>query len=297
MYKVTVPATSGNIGVGFDTAGLAVDIFNYVEFEKRPSGLHIEAPGAAFPVPKDGRNLIFRAAKKTAETLGKPLPGIYMKQYGKIPHTRGLGSSAACIVAGILMAETLLETPLSKSQRLEIATVMEGHPDNAAPAIYGGVCISVKDQGKILTTPISVKEDLMVAVMIPDFTLSTKRAREVLPSSVSIPDAVSNIGRMGIFVSALYSGDYSRLQAALDDKLHQPYRKPLVKNFDAVVRAALDCGAYGACLSGAGPTILAFVPKKDGLLPLLQKRLQTIQGGWKVILTPFNQKGAFVETL
>lgn len=297
MFRVTVPATSGNIGIGFDTAGLAVDIFNYVDFEARPSGLVIETPGAAFAVPRDGRNLIYRAAKKAAQTIGKPLPGLYMKQYGNIPHTRGLGSSAACIVAGIMIAEILLGHPLSQSERLEIATVMEGHPDNAAPAIYGGVCISVQDGRQIITSPIAVKNDLMVAVLVPDFTLSTRRAREVLPKAVSVPDAVHNIGRMGLFVSALYSGDYSLLRVALDDRLHQPYRKGLIQNFDRVVQAALSAGAYGACLSGAGPTILAFAPDDSAFLPRLEERLQGIGGGWKPLLVPFNQRGAFVQAL
>lgn len=296
MYRVSIPATSGNMGVGFDSTGLAIDLFNTIEFKALPSGLVIEAPDAPFPVPLDGRNLVYRAAKETASYLKQPLPGLFMRQYSSIPHTRGLGSSAACIVGGILIADTLLDASLSKQQMLEIATKMEGHPDNAAPALYGGVCISVKCDDGYLSQPITLAPGLGVAAIVPSFTLSTKKAREVLPRQVSVTDAVSNIGRMGLLVSALQNGDFSLLHTALDDRLHQPYRKSLIEGYSQVEDAAYRAGAYGVCLSGAGPTLLAFFPlDKEDFASLLEQHLSSIPGNWKPMVTQFNQGGAFVE--
>lgn len=296
MYKVTVPATCANIGVGFDSTGLAVDLHNAVEFEAIESGLIIEADNKNFNVPKDKSNLIYKSAVQCADTLGKKLPGLHMKQIDKIPHTRGLGSSSACIVAGLLIATTLLGENLGKQELLAIANEIEGHPDNVAPAIYGGVCISVMEEGKLVSHPIPVKDDICVAAIVPDFTLSTKKAREVLPKSVSMADAISNTARCGLLVSALYSGDYSLIDAALADRLHQPYRKTLITGYDEVREAAKKAGAYGSCISGAGPTMLAFFSNKDKELSAkLEANLKGIEGGWTPMVMNFDTKGAFVE--
>lgn len=298
MYRVHIPASSGNMCVGFDSTGLALQIYNSIDFEARKSGLVIEMDAPAPFIPTDGRNLIVRAARRAADCMGKRLPGLYLKQYNRIPHTRGLGSSAACIVGGILLADTLLGAGWSRERVLSLASEMEGHPDNVAPAIYGGVCISAKAEDGYLVRPVPVGEDLAVCVAIPSFTLSTRKAREVLPASVPMKDAVSNIANMGLLVASLYERDYTHLGAALHDRLHEPYRKTLIQGFDDVIQAAYDLGAYGACLSGAGPTILIFLPAgKQDFERQLQEKLRSIPGGWKAVLTDFDRRGAFVETL
>ncbi len=298
MWKVSIPASSGNIGVGFDCAGLAIALYNAIDFEERESGLVIEQSVPAPYIPCNEKNMIFQAAKYAADKLGKKLPGLYLKQYNGIPHTRGMGSSAACSVGGILIADTVLGSKLSKDEVLEIATELEGHPDNAAPAIFGGACVSAKHSGKILTRPIPIHEDLALCLAIPSFTLSTKKARGVLPSQISVADAISNISGMGLLISAFYSGDYSSLRVALNDRLHQPYRKNLIAHFDDVIQAFYDSGAYGACLSGAGPTILAFVDKADEQLAArVAQKTKAFSGNWNILSSDFDRRGAFVEKL
>ena len=295
--KVHIPATSANMGVGFDAAGLALGIYNTIVFERRPSGLEIEAVHPKFRAPRDERNLIYRAAKFAADALGAALPGLYLRQDDHIPHTRGLGSSAACIVGGIMLADQLLEAHLTQDQILALATQMEGHPDNAAPAIFGGVCVSVRcADGGICTQHIPVRDDLGVVALVPDFTLSTRRAREVLPETVSRADAVANTSRMGLLVSLLYTGKYDLLQEALADRLHQPYRKALIPQYDAVASAAQKAGAYGVCLSGAGPTMLVFYPAQDAAFAeRLSRALSGIEGGWQPVFTHIDQRGAYIE--
>lgn len=298
MWKVNIPASSGNIGVGFDCAGLAIAVYNAIDFEARESGLVIEQSVPAPYIPCNENNMIFQAAKFAADKLGKKLPGLYLKQYNAIPHTRGMGSSAACSVGGILIADTVLRANLSKEEVLELATELEGHPDNAAPAIFGGACVSAKRPSGIVTRPIPIREDLALCLAIPSFTLSTKKARGVLPKQISVSDAICNISGMGLLISAFYSGDYSALRIALDDKLHQPYRKGLISHFDQVLDAFYAAGAYGACLSGAGPTILAFVDKADkGLAQRVASKTKNFPGGWKIVASDFDRKGAIVQKL
>ncbi len=298
MWKASIPASSGNMGVGFDCAGLAIAIHNCIDFEARESGLIIEQNEPTPYIPCNEKNMIFRAAKYTADKLGRELPGLYLKQYNAIPYTRGMGSSAACSVGGILIANTVLNAKLNKDEILEIATELEGHPDNAAPAIFGGACVSAKHAGGILTRFIPIREDLALCLAIPAFTLSTKKARSVLPKQVSTADAVSNISRMGLLISSLYSGDYSALRIALDDKLHQPYRKNLISHFDDVVRAFYDCGAYGACLSGAGPTILAFINRADrGFAERVAQKVKSLPERWEIISSDFDRSGATVQEI
>ena len=298
MYSVKIPATSANMGVGFDSTGLAIELYNTIHFFEIEEPLIIETDKESPNVPKDKRNLIYRAAKYTAEKYGKKLPGLYMKQFYEIPSTRGLGSSAACIVGGICIADTLLGLGLERMEMLNIATDLEGHPDNVAPAIFGGVCISAVDDGKIVSHPIPIRDDLAVAVLIPSFTLSTKKARSVLPEQVSMADAINNISREGLLISALYSGNYELLSTALQDRLHQPYRKRLIAGYDKVTGICGECGAYASCISGAGPTILSFFPAAmEDTEALLNSRLAEIAGGWRAIVAPFDRQGFTVKTL
>ncbi len=299
MVKVHIPASSANIGVGFDVAGLSLSLFNTIDFSVSQGPLIIEQVTPNDAIPCDATNLVYVAAVKTAEILGKKLPPLHLRQYNRIPMASGLGSSAACIVGGILIADNVLQADLSKKEMLEIATALEGHPDNAAPVLYGGFCISRKNGNAMFTHRIPLKEDLAVCIAVPKLSLKTKDSRKVLPALLPMVDAVNNIACMALLISALYSGEYTLLDQALEDRLHQPYRKHFIPGFDDIVQAARRLGAYGACLSGAGPSMITFVNKKKlaDFTRLFGDALKGIPGEWRVIPVELDKTGAYIENV
>ena len=259
--KVRVPATTSNLGPAFDAAGLALSLYNELTVEwHKESGdpiFEIEGEGAD-SLPKTSENLIFRAAQTVlAGRSGR----LVFKSLNRIPTARGLGSSAAAAVAGLLAANALLgKEALSQGDLLEYAATLEGHPDNAAPALLGGLVGSVKTRAKSLAYRLDPHPDLRAVVCIPSFELATATARAVLPKTYLREDAVDNVARAFVLGSALEKGHWDRLAVAMEDRFHQPYRSPLVKGMSAVIKAAQQAGACGAALSGAGPTIVALGP-------------------------------------
>lgn len=257
---VQVPATTANLGPGFDCLGLALDLHNTVEVE--PAGdspcIAVVGEGAEI-IPRDARNLVYRAIESVFRTVGRPAPGLRITLINWIPLMSGLGSSSAAIVAGVVAANALVDAPLSRAELLRLAVDLEGHPDNVAPALLGGlVIVALGETGPIyrrLEVP-----PLPVVVAVPDFRVATATARAALPDKVPLVDAVFNIGRTALVVQALMSGDYMLLERTMHDRLHQPYRAPLVPGFDEVVEAARGAGASGVALSGAGPSVVAFAP-------------------------------------
>ena len=193
---------------------------------------------------------------------GDKFKGAILKMNNHVPMSRGLGSSAAAIVAGLVAANEIIGTPFAKKDILKFATEIEGHPDNVAPAIYGGFTISTVDRGRVQTFSFLPKIKLKLIVAVPNFPLSTRIARQVLPRSVSIKDAVFNIGRASMLVAALMQGKENFLTTAFDDALHQPYRTKLIPGMQEVFQAAKKAGALGVCLSGAGPCLIAFSSTK-----------------------------------
>ena len=252
MIKVTVPATSANVGAGFDSLGLSVSMHNVFTFEEC-EGIQISSVDGTH-VPAGSNNLVYRSARVVYDQLGIPLRGLRITQRNDIPMARGLGSSSACIVAGILGANALLGDKLTKRQMLTLATAIEGHPDNVAPAMLGGFVTSVIDEGQVY----SVKKDI-----VPDFRLLTSKARAALPQMVSHKDAIYNLSRAALATAAFCDGDYALLGVATKDSLHQQYRLPLIQGGDDVFELALDLGALAVYISGAGPTIMAVVHKDD----------------------------------
>lgn len=258
--RVRVPGTTANCGPGFDAVGIACSIYNDMELTLAESGeLRINAYGEGCgAIPEDERNIVFQAVRKVMERINVDYKGILITLHNRIPLARGLGSSAAAIVAGLIAANEALGRKLSKEDLLNMATELEGHPDNVAPAIYGGVCLSVMEQEKTKTLRFLPDQRLTMVVAVPDFTLSTKVSRHVLPKTVSIQDAVFNISRASLFVGSLACNDLSFLKYALEDRLHQPYREKLIPGMKQVLQAAKDKGALGGAISGAGPTLIAF---------------------------------------
>lgn len=261
MIQVSVPATSANVGAGFDSLGLAVSLYNVFTFEEA-EGIHITSVDGTH-VPAGSNNLVYRSARVVYDQLGIPLHGLRITQRNDIPMARGLGSSSACIVAGILGANALLGDKLTKRQMLTLATAIEGHPDNVAPAMLGGFVTSVIDEGQVYSVKKDIDPELAFAAFVPDFRLLTAKARAALPQMVSHKDAVYNLSRAALATAAFCDGDYGLLGVATKDVLHQQYRLPLIQGGDEVFELAMDLGAMAAYISGAGPTIMAVVHRDD----------------------------------
>lgn len=261
VLKVCVPATSANLGAGFDCAGIALDLVNELYFwtdkadsDKFPANL----------VKLQKGSLAHQGFYLVAKSTGKQIPSdLHIAIAAKVPRSRGLGSSATLTVAGIVAANVLLQANLSDEEIITLATQLEGHPDNAAPAYLGGLVVSISAEKRIKYQRIEPQATLRVTVAVPDFELATSAARKVLPAQVSRQDAVFNTGHFGLFMAAILTGNYQLLGVAMEDRLHQPYRMPLVPGLQEVMAAALARGALGSCLSGAGPTVLAFCNGND----------------------------------
>ena len=232
MVTVTVPATSANVGAGFDSLGLALSMHNVFTFEESRR-IEISSLDGTH-IPSGPNNLVFRSARAVYDQLGIPLKGLRITQRNDIPMARGLGSSSACIVAGLLGANALLGSPLTQRQMLTLATAIEGHPDNVAPAMLGGFVTSVYDEGLVYTVKKDIDPDLAFAAFVPDFRLLTAKARAALPEMVSHKDAVYNLSRAALATAAFCDGDYALLGVATKDALHQRYRLPLIHGGDEV---------------------------------------------------------------
>ena len=249
------------MGAGFDSLGLAVSLHNVFTFEEA-EGIQISSVDGTH-VPAGSNNLVYRSARVVYDQLGIPLRGLRITQRNDIPMARGLGSSSACIVAGILGANALLGGRLTKRQMLTLATAIEGHPDNVAPAMLGGFVTSVIDEGQVYSVKKDIDPELAFAAFVPDFRLPTAKARAALPQMVSHKDAVYNLSRAALATAAFCDGDYALLGVATKDVLHQQYRLPLIQGGDEIFELALDLGAMAAYISGAGPTIMAVVHRDD----------------------------------
>lgn len=260
IAKVRVPGTTANCGPGFDTVGIACTIYNELELNLSEKGtliIEVEGEGKEY-ISTDENNIIYQAIQAVLDKVGKPYQGIHLKLYNKIPLARGLGSSAAAIVGGLIAANQATGNTLSQDDIFAMATTIEGHPDNVAPAIFGGITISVMQGNQPVSLRFIPEKSLRMVVTIPDFNLSTHAARQVLPSAISITDAVFNISRVALLVGALCKGEFQHLKSALEDKIHQPYRKQLIPGMQQVFDAAVAKGAFGAAISGAGPCLIAF---------------------------------------
>lgn len=302
MIKVRVPATSANLGPGFDCLGLAVGMYNYVYVEETDNGLLIEInDDSSDYLPTDERNLVYCAMKTVYDKMHVKPKGLHIVLENNVPVTRGLGSSSAGIVGGLVAANELIKAGLSKQQLVEIAAEIEGHPDNVAPAVMGGLTVNVMNKGKskgkskINTVKVELPEDLRFAAFIPDFFLSTKKSRQVLPRTVLLRDAVFNTSRSALLVSSIMTGNYQNLRTAVDDRLHQRFRKRFIPHIDDVFKQAYRAGALGVYLSGAGPTVIAVVKSDNDkferrMRGYLNKKLKN----WQLFMLNADNSGAAV---
>ena len=265
--RVRVPGTSANCGPGFDSIGVACTIYNDLELTlKGEEGLVIEIEGeGAANIPADEHNIVLRAIRTILKRAHREdeVKGFHIRMTNHIPLSRGLGSSAAAIVAGLKAANALLGNRFSRRELLQMATNIEGHPDNVAPAIFGGFTISVVTRGRVECFSLMPRMPLKLVVAVPEFPLSTRLARSVLPEQVKMKDAVFNVSRAALLVAALTKGQPRFLRNAFADALHQPYREKLIPGMKDVFRAACRAGALGASLSGAGPCLIAYTLENE----------------------------------
>ncbi|MDP5339522.1 MAG: homoserine kinase, partial [Nodularia sp. (in: cyanobacteria)] len=258
---VTVPATTANLGPGFDCIGAALTLYNKFKFTRLDEGgLIIDVTGAeAERVQTDESNLLYQAFVKLYQYIGQTPPSVKMEIQLGVPLARGLGSSATAIVGGLVGANQLAGEPLTQLQVMELAIAMEGHPDNVVPALLGGCRLAATSADNWEICDIPWDKNIVPVLAIPDFELSTSEARQVLPTQVSRADAIFNTAHLGLLLRGLQTGKGEWLSTALQDRLHQPYRQALIPGYDAVNAAAMKAGAYGMVISGAGPTLLALV--------------------------------------
>ena len=278
MIIIKVPASTANLGAGFDCLGLAFNLFNIFEVKEISHGLEIEGCLEEY---KNENNLVFRAMKKCFKKIGYKYKGIYINMHCEIPLSSGLGSSSACILGGIIGANEIAGNILSKNEILNLATSMEGHPDNITAAFLGGLTVSLyKDT--VYYEKFIIPKGLKFYALVPNFSLSTNTSRSILPAQIPFKDAVSNIGSCALLLSSLANGNFELLRAC-DDKMHEPYRISLIPNFINIKTVALKNDALGVFLSGAGPTIMVLANESNQLLPKeILSYLNTLTINWTV---------------
>lgn len=290
-----VPATTSNLGPGFDALGMALSLYNELELEWRPGDapavVEIEGEGAS-TLPKDESNEIVRVLRECAGLWGS----IRLSARNRIPIARGLGSSAAARLGALLAARASFGE-VSRPEDdliLDRACALEGHPDNVVPALLGGVRLSLRDGDRLVHVKLREPKDLAVVVCVPDFELSTEKARKVLPEKVARADAVFTSARVGLLVYAFENRRWPLLKTAMQDVLHQPYRRPLVPGLRHVIEGAEAAGAYGAALSGAGPSVLAFSPpaKAQRVGRAMQKAFLKWRAESRILVLDVDTKGA-----
>ncbi len=297
IIHVRVPATTANLGPGFDALGLALDLWNEAKFlqtDDRKIIITIAGEGKE-TLPTDERNAILSAALQLYALVGKTPDGLTIHCLNRIPPLSGMGSSSAAMLTGLLGANALLGEPFSRQEILTMATQNEGHPDNVVPAMLGGLVASVIADGQIVTRKLLVSP-MAITVVMPDFYFPTQTARELLPEYILRQDAIFNLSRVVLVIKALESGDLTLLGKVMDDALHQPYRLPLIPGAQEAIKAAKGAGARAVALSGAGPSLIAFSgqPAEAGIGAAMQQAFE--QAGVRARVFPLNisQSGASV---
>lgn len=257
--RVTVPSSTANLGPGFDTLGMALQLYSVVEMQVSEQTT-IELIGKELQgTPTDKSNLLYVIAAELFQQAGLAVPELHIRASSEAPLTRGLGSSAAAIVGALVAANHLAGEPFTRDQLFAMAVKKEGHPDNVGPSFFGGIIVATmpeKEDQPIPYIRLAPPAAMRALVVIPDYALSTEKARNALPQVYSKQDVIYNVGHSSLLVAALVQGRLDLLGQAMGDRLHQPYRAPLVPGLEEILAAATDNGAVGAALSGAGPTIL-----------------------------------------
>lgn len=292
MFEIRVPATSANMGPGFDALGIAFKLYNSFTFEEIESGVEIFGCDKEFC---NENNLVYEVMVKTFEKLNVKLKGIRITFNSKIPMSGGLGSSATCILAGIVAANKLCGNKMSKEEVLEFACDIEGHPDNITPAYYGGMATAIMEDNKVIFNEIDINKDIKFCALIPNLQLSTKKSRAVLPTEIPFKNAVYNVGRVALLISSLIKGNEVGIKAGCKDILHQQYRGALIENYDEIVEFVEKSSALGCFLSGAGPTIMTMYKNDDiAYKNEINNFLTKLTVKWNAIFLEVDREGLIV---
>lgn len=292
--KFRIPATSANIGSGFDALGIALSMYNEVDIEESDSLQITSLDDVAVPTGED--NLIYISACRLYKECGKPVPkGLKIAQSNVIPMTRGLGSSSACVAAGLLGANYLLGKPLSREELVNIACTIEGHPDNTTPALLGGLTSAAVENGRVYAVTLHVADKFRFAAFIPDFELKTSVARSILPQTVSREDAVYNLSRSALMAGSLATGNVENLRIAVQDRLHQPYRIGLIPGAQKIFALSYEFGSYATYISGAGPTVMSIISRRheEEFESEITRELERRGlGNWRMVILDVDSRGA-----
>lgn len=260
---VKIPATSANLGPGFDCLGLALQLYNSIKIDvNRPFQISLTGTYKE-GISTDESNLVWQTMCHLWEQINYPIPTIALTLENHIPPARGLGSSSAAIVGGLVAANILARAPLAKLELLQMANTLEGHPDNVTPALYGGITLAVSTDDGVLPRVLGQGANLKAVVLIPNLRLKTEKARGILPPEVSRQEAVFNISHAGLLIDAFIREDYLLLKEGMRDMLHQNKRSVLIPGMFETLKAAEQAGAYGTALSGSGPTLIALIPESS----------------------------------
>ena len=269
LVRVKAPATTANMGPGYDCLGMALDVWNTIEIEVLDSGEPVvEVTGEGAGELGTGRdNLVYRSMEFLFQDAEQEMPLVRIRCDNAIPLARGMGSSAAAIAGGLVAANAICSQDYTPNDLLEMAATIEGHPDNVAAAVLGGMQLVISDKteegSRLYTVPINVPPELHAVVFVPQVRIATEDARAVLPEKVTVADAVHNMGRVGLLVASMATNHPEYLAIATQDLLHQPYRQPLFPAMKVIFKAALDAGALGVFLSGSGSTVLALTRGRE----------------------------------
>lgn len=295
--KIRVPATSANIGSGFDSLGIALTMYNEIDIEE--SDVLDIASLDDVEVPTTAENLIFQSACRLCEECGKPVPkGMKIRQTNVVPMARGLGSSSTCVAAGLLGANALLGNLVSRDELVNIACSIEGHPDNTTPALLGGLTSAAVEKGRVYAVTLHVADKFRFAAFIPNFELKTSVARGVLPEKVSREDAVYNLSRSALMAGSLATGNVENLHIAVQDKIHQPYRLGLIPGAGDIFDLSYEYGSFATYISGAGPTIMSIINRKDESFEYVMSE-QLVRRGlkdWRVVILDVDSRGAYISS-
>ena len=288
MIRIKVPATSANLGVGFDCMGLAVSLYSTIDFEQSSQKLIINGCDEQF---QNEQNLIYQAFVRGCQFLNQPVPNVKITIDNHVPVSRGLGSSAVCIVGGLMGANLWFDSPLNKEEILTLATEMEGHPDNVAPAILGNLNVSFTDsQENIQNVAFKVSPDLFFVALIPDYQLSTKKARQVLPKSMDYQTVSYQVGHAVALSKALENGDLQLIRQAIIDKMHEPFRSKLVPDYSTVKSICQKDGGV-LYISGSGSTLMAITSNLNDAQKIIDETKKSFPN-WETHLLSVDTKGA-----
>ena len=291
MVSVRVPATSANVGCGFDSLGVALTLYTTFKFEKLDSGLEFVGFEERF---SNENNLVYQTLLTTLKKLNKEISGVRISIDNDVPISRGLGSSSTCVVAGIYGAYLLTDTPIDKQEIFTIANEIEGHPDNVSPAIFGSLSSScTTDSKEAVTVKYNVDERFNFLALIPNFETSTEEARKVMPKEILLKDALYSLSRLGAVIKAFETYNLSLLKKVMGDKIHEPYRKEIIHEYDKVRNICQEIDSSAFFISGSGSTLMNIVADENNI-EKIKTELARLEYKWQPILLKVDTKGTLV---